>query len=189
MSTRSQLRFVRLSQTDATGDAQVYKHSDGYPSAVIHLLMELADLLHATKTLRGPNYAAAQFLFVDTCSVMPLYLPTDDGPKEPRTMDARSARDAVDPSRMRDLDQPLFLLGHAVEDPATGIHGDEEFLYEVEVPEGPSADPDEWTIRVSAHCGFPRWGGPTGAAFERATWQFEGSLPEAHARFVDGDNE
>jgi hypothetical protein len=85
---------------------------------------------------------------------------------------------------MRELDQPLFLLGHAVEDPATGIHGDEEFLYEIEVPPGPTADLEDWTVRVSGHCTFPRWDGQTALAFERTTWQFRGPLPDAHLEFV-----
>ncbi len=78
-------------------------------------------------------------------------------------------------------------MGNAVEDPATGIHGDEEFLYEVDVPEGPSASLADWTVRVSAHCRFPRRDGPTATAFNEATWQFEGSLPAAHETFVDSD--
>lgn len=35
---------------------------------------------------------------------------------------------------MEHLEQPLFLLGHGVENPANGIHGDEEYLYIVELP-------------------------------------------------------
>ncbi len=167
MSTRSQLRFTRPNRTDATGVAQVYKHSDGYPSAVIHLLAELAELLDETETVRGPTYAAAQFLFLDTCSVMPLYLPADDERcAESRAMDVSTPRETVQPSAMAELDQPLFVLRNAVEDPATGIHGDEEFLYQIDVPEGPNAALAEWTVRVSAHYGFPRWDGPTAAAFD-----------------------
>jgi hypothetical protein len=190
MSTRSQLRFGKPDRDDTTDVAQIYKHSDGYPSAVVHLLVELATLLEESETLRGPNYAAAQFLFLDTCSVMPLYLPADDDRcDDSRAMDVTTPRETVQPKAMAELDQPLFLLGNAVEDPATGIHGDEEFLYEIDVPEGPSADLVEWTVRVSTHCGFPRWDGPTAAAFDQATWQFEGSLPEAHDKFVDSDAE
>jgi hypothetical protein len=181
----------RPNRDDATGVAQLYKYSDGYPSTVIHLLIELTDLLHATDTLRGPNHAAAQFLFLDICSVMPLYLPADldEVCNDSRAMDVTTPRKTVQPDTMAELDQPLFLLGHAVEDPATGIHGDEEFLYEIEVPEGPSADFDDWTVRVSAHCGFPRRDGPTAAAFEQAAWQFEGSLPAAHMEFVQDETE
>jgi hypothetical protein len=194
MSTRSQLRFIRPDQDDAspeepTGVAQVYKHSDGYPSAVVHLLVELADLLHATETLRGPTYAAAQFIFLDTCSVMPLYLPADDDLDASRMMPASTPRDVVDPSAMHDLDQPLFLLGNAVEDPATGIYGDEEFLYEPEVPPGPSADLEDWAVRVSAYCEFPHWDGATALAFDQATWRFRGPPSEAHVEFVQDDGD
>jgi hypothetical protein len=36
---------------------------------------------------------------------------------------------------MSHLSQPLFLLGHGVEDPRAGIHGDKEYLYVVAIPE------------------------------------------------------
>ena len=39
----------------------------------------------------------------------------------------------------------------------------------------------DWIVRVSEHCGFPRWDGPTEAAFEEATWAYEGPLAEAMA--------
>jgi len=81
---------------------------------------------------------------------------------------------------MEHLDQPMFLLGHGVEDPADGIHGDEEFLYVVELPTTNAFDePAEWTVKVSGHSAFPRWDGPTDEAFEQATWQFEGALTVA----------
>lgn len=73
-------------------------------------------------------------------------------------IDVASPRDAIDPEAMRGLNQPLSLLGHAVENPATGIHGDEELLFEIEAPPGSTADPEDWTVRVSGHCTFPRRG-------------------------------
>ncbi|SDD71808.1 hypothetical protein SAMN05192552_104220 [Natrinema hispanicum] len=83
-------------------------------------------------------------------------------------------------SNMAHLEQPLFLLGHGVEDPATGIHGDEEYLYVVELPtRTPFDEPAEWTVKVSDHAGFPRWDGPTDEAFEQASWQFHGPLETA----------
>jgi hypothetical protein len=86
---------------------------------------------------------------------------------------------------MEHLDQPLFLLGHGVENPADGIHGDEEYLYIVELPaESPFDEPTEWTVKMSGHSAFPRWDGPTDEAFERASWQFDGSLEDAVAEFV-----
>ena len=81
-----------------------------------------------------------------------------------------------------DLDQPPFLLGYDVEDPARGIHGDEEYLYVVELPEfefGAAEPSPDWTVRVSEHCGFPRWDEPTDRSFEEASWAYEGSLGEA----------
>ena len=182
MSTRSQLRFVqRVEQTDETDGsadrvAQVYRHSDGYPESVLRDLTQLKELLDATRAERGPGYTAATFVFLDKLSTVGLYL---DGDPE-RTIDAAQPADLLEPSNMEHLDQPMFLLGHGVEDPADGIHGDEEFLYIVELPTTNAFDePAEWTVKVSGHSAFPRWDGPTDEAFEQATWQFEGALTVA----------
>jgi hypothetical protein len=182
MSTRSQLRFVqRVEQTDETDGsadrvAQVYRHSDGYPGSVLQDLAQLKELLDATRAERGPGYTAATFVFLDKLSTVSLYL---DGDPE-RTIDAAQPADLLEPSNMEHLDQPLFLLGHGVEDPADGIHGDEEYLYVVEFPtENPFDEPAEWTVKVSGHSAFPRWDGPTDEAFERANWQFRGPLEDA----------
>jgi len=182
MSTRSQLRFVqRVEQTDETDGsadrvAQVYRHSDGYPESVLRDLTQLKELLDATRAERGPGYTAATFVFLDKLSTVGLYL---DGDPE-RTIDAAQPADLLEPSNMEHLDQPMFLLGHGVEDPADGIHGDEEFLYVVELPTTNAFDePAEWTVKVSGHSAFPRCDGPTDEAFEQATWQFEGALTVA----------
>ena len=182
MSTRSQLRFVqRVEQTDETDGsadrvAQVYRHSDGYPGSVLRDLAQLKELLDATRAERGPSYTAATFVFLDKLSTVGLYL---DGDPE-RTIDAAQPADLLEPSNIEHLDQPMFLLGHGVEDPADGIHGDEEFLYVVELPTTNAFDePAEWTVKVSGHSAFPRWDGPTDEAFEQATWQFEGALTVA----------
>ena len=182
MSTRSQLRFVqRVEQPSKTDDdaervAQVYRHSDGYPGTVLRDLAQLKELLNATRAERGPAYTAATFVFLDKLSTIDLYL---DGEPE-RTIDAAQPADLLEPGNMEHLDQPLFLLGHGVENPADGIHGDEEYLYVVELPTtNPFDEPAEWTVKVSGHSAFPRWGGPTDEAFERANWQFEGVLPAA----------
>ncbi|MBB6645743.1 hypothetical protein [Halobellus ruber] len=187
MSTRSQLRFVqRVEQTDETDGnadriAQVYRHSDGYPGSVLRDLAQLKELLDATRAERGPDYTAATFVFLDKLSTVDLYL---DGDPE-RTIDAAQPADLLEPSNMEHLDQPLFLLGHGVENPADGIHGDEEYLYVVELPTENSFDePTEWTVKVSGHSAFPRWDGPINEAFERASWQFHGSLKDALAELV-----
>jgi hypothetical protein len=183
MSTRSQLRFVqRVEQSDETDEAdhriaQIYRHSDGYPSSVLQDLAQLKDLLDATRAERGPSYTAAAFVFLDKLSTVSLYL--GDDPE--RTIDATQPADFLEPANMDHLDQPLFLLGHGVEDPADGIHGDEEYLYVIDIPTPEAFDePTEWTVKVSEHAGFPRWDGPTDEAFERANWQFEGLLQNAH---------
>ena len=181
MSTRSQLRFVQRSESKdeqlATDRiAQIYRHSDGYPDSVLRDLSRLKRLLDETRTERGPGYAAAQFIFLDTLSTMDLYV--DDG--RDRSIQAEQPSDLLDPSNMEQLDQPMFLLGHGVENPVDGIHGDEEYLYVVELPsQKPIDEPAEWTVKVSDHSGFPRWEGPTEEAFERATWQFHGPLAGA----------
>jgi len=79
MSTRSQLRFIQRSETadeQSKTDriAQIYRHSDGYPDSVLRDLVQLKELLDETRTERGPAYAAAQFLFLDTLSTMTLYV-------------------------------------------------------------------------------------------------------------------
>jgi hypothetical protein len=187
MSTRSQLRFVQRTEqhddTDKAGDriAQVYRHSDGYPGSVLRDLAQLKDLLDATNAERGPSYTAAAFVFLDKLSTVALYL---DGRPE-RTIDATQPVDLLEPANIEHLDQPLFLLGHGIENPAGGIHGDEEYLYVVEIPtREPFDEPTEWTVKVSEHSGFPRWDGPTDEAFERANWQFHGSLENALADLV-----
>jgi hypothetical protein len=182
MSTRSQLRFVQRveqpSETDGDDEriAQVYRHSDGYPASVLRDLAQLKELLDATRAERGPAYTAATFVFLDKLSTVGFYL---DGDPE-RTIDAAQPADLLEPSNIEHLDQPLFLLGHGVENPADGIHGDEEYLYVVELPTTNAFDePAEWTVKVSGHSAFPRWDGPTDEAFEQATWQFEGALSVA----------
>ena len=83
-------------------------------------------------------------MFLDKLSTVGLYL--DDDPE--RTIDAAQPADLLKPSNLEHLDQPLFLLGHGVEDPADGIHGDEEYLYVMELPtENPFDEPTEWTVR------------------------------------------
>jgi len=179
MSTRSQLRFVQQAEQpyetdgDAENVAQVYRHSDGYPESVLRDLAQLKELLDATRAERGPAYTAATFVFLDKLSTIDLYL---DGDPE-RTIDAGQPADLLEPANMEHLDQPMFLLGHGVENPADGIHGDEEYLYVVELPtRNPFEEPGEWTVKVSGHYSFPRWDGPTDEAFERASWQFHGPL-------------
>ena len=82
MSARSQLRFIQRSETadeqsETDRIAHIYRHSDGYPDIVLRDLVQLKELLDETRTERGPAYAAAQFLSLDTLSTMTLYV--DEG--------------------------------------------------------------------------------------------------------------
>jgi hypothetical protein len=188
MSTRCQLRFVRTLDDGRTTDptdpvAQVYTHSDGYPDGVLGRLHQLKQLLEATASVRGPGYAAAQYVFLEKLTSMPLYLDPSRGPE--RRLDASSPADVCDPSRLQHLSQPLFLLGHGIEEPRQGIHGDEAYLYIIAIPpyEIEQVEPPAWQVAVSEQCGFPRWDAQTDDAFREATWQFEGSLTAAIDRF------
>jgi hypothetical protein len=175
MSTRSQLRF-----TDEGTDrvAQVYRHSDGYPESVVPLLKHLQELLHATGTQEEANYVAAQFIIVDRLRYIQRTFRWKKGLYNdlPDTVE-----EILSPETWEELDRtPSYLLGHAAEDPSCGIHGDEEYIYVVELPDRrPFDEPSDWQIKISEHCGFPRWDGPTEDAFEVADWQFEGTLSEA----------
>ncbi|MDZ7701642.1 MAG: hypothetical protein U5J98_06000 [Halobacteriales archaeon] len=137
-------------------------------------------LLDTTRTERGPDYAAAQFVFLEKLRAMSFYIGTDPE----RSISVLEPEAMTDPASFEHLDQPMFLLGHGIENPTDGIHGDEEFLYIIEIPRVEFGEVSEWSVRVSEHGGFPRWDGPTEAAFERATWQFEGSLSMAIEELV-----
>lgn len=55
---------------------------------------------------------------------------------------------------MEHLEQPLVLLGRGIENPATGIHSDEKYLYVVELPpRSPFDEPAERTDRSVAGVG------------------------------------
>jgi hypothetical protein len=116
-------------------------------------LQRVKNILAETRTERGPTYTAAQFIFLEKLSSMGLSLDYDHrdgtGVEKPSNL--------LDSANMAHLDQPLFLLGHGVENPATSIHDDEEYLYVVELPpRGQAPSTDEWTVQVSEHTGFLR---------------------------------
>ena len=70
------------------------RNSDGYPASVLRDLVQLKDLLDATRAERGPAYTAATFVFLDKLSTVGLYL---DGEPE-RTIDAAQPADLLEPS-------------------------------------------------------------------------------------------
>jgi hypothetical protein len=176
MSTRCQLRFTGK-RTDRV--AQVYRHSDGYPESVVPLLEHLQELLRATGTQRDASYAAAQAILVDSLRYMERTFSCQDGVYSDLP---DSIAGVLDPESWEDLRlTPSYLLGHGVEDPSCGIRGDEEYLYVAKIPSArPLKDPGDWQIKISEHCGFPRWDAEKkDQAFEVADWQFEGILAEA----------
>jgi hypothetical protein len=177
MSTRCQLRFTD-ERTDRV--AQIYRHSDGYPESVVPLLKHLQELLHATGTQRDGSYAATQFVLIDKLRYIDRTFRCQDGLYSdlPDTIEG-----VLDPESWEDLNRtPSYLLGHGAEDPSCGIHGDEEYVYTVELPNRrPFDEPSDWKIKISKHCSFPRWDGPTEDAFEMADWQYEGPLADAIA--------
>ena len=182
MSTRTQIRFVH---SDRDEIAQVYNHSDGYPSSIVAELAELRDLLHEQTWVRGPGYAAAQFMFVRKLSHMSWVADSEE---------------MEDPFDLSNFDRATFLGGHGVENPSDNIHGDEEYIYEVEVPY--SRDDDQtWYVKVSKSRwdgGFdsPAWETRSGEmkgyeygededAWSEATWDYEGDLDGAVEKYVE----
>lgn len=186
MSTRSQLRFVQTrTYDDPDGDgeveshsaAQVYRHSDGYPEAVLPDLAQLKAIQDATGTQRDPSYVAANFIFLGKLRSMGFYLGDED--RGFTTDELTRFIKEGDTSVFESVGQASFLLGHGVEE-VGGIHGDEEYIYIVDIG---NRDGD-WTVHVSEHAVFPRWSEGTGQEFEDATWMYEGPLNDGIAQVV-----
>lgn len=162
MSTRCQIQF-----RDKYTTAQVYRHWDGYPEGVIPSLYELRELLIKTGTFRGADYAAAQYIFREKVKLALIYAdPIDPEDK------ILSVRELMDKRPY----MASYLLGHGIENVGV-VHGDEAYIYVVEMGTGALGDESNdfnWTVRISEHCGFP-----IENAFEKAVWQFEGTLDDA----------
>nr|WP_276295577.1 hypothetical protein [Halomicroarcula sp. ZS-22-S1] len=154
---------------------------------MLSLLERLQELLHTTGTQRDASYAAAQFIFIDKLWYMERTFRCRDGVYNDLP---DSIVGVLEPEDWKDKQvTPSYFLGHGVEDPSHGIHGDEEYLYVVELPtRSPFDEPSEWRIKVSKHCGFPRWEDEgIQKSFEVADWQFEGTLEQAIAKVGSDD--
>jgi len=159
MGTRCQIRFE-----DEDSIAQIYKHGDGYPqgeSGIIMLLVQLQKYLLDTQTFRDASYTAAQFIFVNKVI------------RAIQSGKLNTIKDLLEPMKKLDKDVPYFLLEHGVEDTSADIHGDEAFLYVVEL-----IDSQNWDVAISSSF-------PEEDAFAHAKWQFDGSLEEAYKKFVE----
>jgi hypothetical protein len=141
-------------------------------------LEHVQDLLQTTAAQRGASYAAAQFLLVDKLLRIERIFRSHDRLYEQYPA---SVVELLDIEFWQDTEiTPSYLLGHSVEDPGCGIHGDEEYLYEIELPSRDILEEStEWRVKISEHCGFPRRNKKIQRAFELADWQFNGPLSEA----------
>jgi len=183
MSTRCQLRFTESGSDRA---AQVYRHSDGYPEGVFSLLEHLQELLQTTETQRDASYAA-EFIFIDKLWYLEPRFRCRDGVYSDLP---DSVAGVLEPENWQEVKgTPSYLLGHGVEDPSCGLHGDEEYIYVIDLPaRSPFDGSSEWRIKVSEHCGFPRWDEDgMEQAFQLAEWQFEGTLEKAIQEMVSDD--
>jgi len=162
--------------------AQIYRHSDGYPDSVLRDLVQLKELLDETRTERGPAYAAAQFLFLDTLSTMTLYV--DEG--RDRSIHADHPSDLLSSRTIWSTSTSRC----SCSDTASRTQPTAFTATRRVSLRRRAADPEpvrravRWTVKVSGHSAFPRWDGPTEEAFERASWQFHGPLEQALEEIV-----
>ena len=162
MSTRCQIRFEE--EWEWAGKphkqiAQIYRHSDGYPDGVNGVVADVREFLKWYEGEPMPrqgdiSYACADFIYF---------------------LKKRIAEHFADDPYGKGWEK----IGHGIENPNEGIHGDEEYLYIVTYKDG------EWHIKVSGHNTFPRFDSEdTAQAFEKAEWEFEGTVEEAYEKYV-----
>jgi hypothetical protein len=161
MSTSCLLRFTNPDYGQA---AQVYKHYDGYPDRVIERLQQLRVILIATDCVRGPTYAAAQFITVEQFQ---------------RLVDAtdqyKDGDDVNSLDWLTDRDQPRGLLGLGVLDSSDSVPPDVDYLYEVEVPN--LSSPTKWLVRISSKQALSS-PIPVSELYEAVSWSQTSDLTE-----------
>ena len=115
MSTRCQIQFI-----EGKHKTQIYQHSDGYPEGIISQLKRVYAIVTSTRNYRGPDYLAAQFIFLSKFE--------------------RFQNNAM----LGYADKHYELLGHGIEKPNGKIHGDEEYLYKVTI-----LSDETWNVAIS----------------------------------------
>lgn len=197
MSTRSQVRFIsKYKYKDNDGEevhgqnmAQVYKHSDGYPSGMIEELKDLFEIHRVTgRGIDDASYMAGNFLFLGKLRYMDYLFREYKKDFDTVEREFVKSEDLTDVDKLKELTvTPQFLLGYGVEDPRDGIHGDEEWIYEVILRPWKEREYDETEgakviIKISSR--FPTMTENREDAFEKADWDFEGTLEEAYNEYI-----
>jgi hypothetical protein len=141
MSTRCQILFVREGEYKTQDgkkktwreEAQIYRHSDGYPSAVIPDLYEF----YQWNTGRNDDvsYLAANFIF---------YMKR----KGEEKYDISGAYGK--PHDYKSVDgNDIVQLGYGVEKTNHKLHGDEEWLYRVTITGKSENDTLNWVVAIA----------------------------------------
>lgn len=178
---------------DQQSIVQLYVHSDGYPSSIVRDLKQLKDLNKKMQTQRGASYTLAQFILLQKLRMMRLNIENTEEDvaeyKEKNTFVPDEPTDLLDLENFKELGQPMFMFGHGVENPEDGLHGDEEYVYLVDItPQHKKYEKDEWKIKVSEHGGNPSWDELdelVGDPFHHTDWEFEGKLDNAFDKYVE----
>lgn len=156
MATSSLLRFT---EPNTSRHVQLYKHYDSNPSRVIPALQRLRTILIATNCVRGPTYAAAQFITVEQVQTL----------LEAESLPTHSDNVAW----LTSLSQPRALLGLGVIDSTDTVPPSVEYAYRIQVP--PLGGTEEWALEVSTRLDLDAPKSPN-ALYEDVTWDRSGPL-------------
>lgn len=160
MATSCLLRFA---EPNTSRHVQLYKHYDGNPQRVVPALQQLRTILIATDCVRGPTYAAAQFISVKQVQTL---------------LEAGSIpTHSDDVAWMTSLSQPWALLGLGVIDSTDTVPPSVEYAYRIQVP--PLGGTEEWTLEVSTRLDLDA-PTPPNDLYDDLTWDRSGPL-----RFLD----
>ena len=162
MSTRCQIRWEEEYEFEneegkreiVKNIAQIYRHWDGYPDSVLGVISDLKKFLDWYEGEPMPRRGDISYACADF-----IYF-----------MKKRYAERNADNPYAKGWEK----LGYGVENPNDGIHGDEQYLYIITYKDG------KWHIKVSG-----QWSDDdTEKAFDKAEWEFEGTLDEAYEKYV-----